>query len=189
MTVSHLWCAHKVHLKQSCLEWTFLGLVSFQSFQEEGRTLGNQVLFHEDIGYLKWKLSLQTIDDTPAGSDNNSVKSSLGIWYGRIITLNSHVPPPPPPNKTTFPHTFNVRKRWIILNEHGCECSAIFHVAPHHVTQDEDVIWRVVHLLGIQNYLLELVCLSKTDDDLGIWRNKNNRYLLLICVANYICCL
>lgn len=55
---------------------------------------------------------------------------------------------------------------FIILYQHLCKLQALLWVYPHYVPQQEDVVRGKAHLLGIQNYLLELACLSKTLDNL-----------------------
>ena len=65
-----------------------------------------------------------------------------------------------------FTYTFDVSERGIILNKHASEGCSVLNVPAHHVSQQEDVVGGVADLLGIQNDLLELVCLGKADDDL-----------------------
>ena len=52
------------------------------------------------------------------------------------------------------------------MNEHASERSTILHVTAHNVAQQEDIVGRVADFLCVQDNLLELIRLGKTDNDL-----------------------
>lgn len=69
-------------------------------------------------------------------------------------------------NLKQIQYLVEVSQWFIILYQHLCKLKALLWVDPHYVPEQEDVIRGKAHLLGIQNNLLELSCLSKTLDNL-----------------------
>ena len=80
------------------------------------------------------------------------------------ISMGFTIPTSPPL------YLIEVSKWFIISHHHLCELQALVRVDAHDVAQQEDVVWGEAHLLGVQDDLLELACLSKTLDHL--WRYK-----------------
>lgn len=68
---------------------------------------------------------------------------------------------------------------FFILHQHLGKLSSLLWVDSHHITQKENVVWGVVDLLGVENYLLELTSLRKTLDHLW-WIIKLNEFILFL---------
>ena len=74
-------------------------------------------------------------------------------------------------NVTLFSHTAHlveVSQGFFLGHKHLGKLCALVWVKPHHVAEEEHVVWCVANLLGIQDDLLVLTSLGKALDDLHV---------------------
>uniref|UniRef100_A0A1B0F0L0 Clathrin heavy chain linker core motif domain-containing protein n=1 Tax=Phlebotomus papatasi TaxID=29031 RepID=A0A1B0F0L0_PHLPP len=60
----------------------------------------------------------------------------------------------------------NIRERFLICNQHTSKSSSLFRIGSHHRTQQIDIVWSIVDLLGIEDDLLELTRFGKALNNL-----------------------
>lgn len=70
-------------------------------------------------------------------------------------------------------YLIEVSKGFVILHHHLCKLQALLGVDAHDVTQEEDVVGCEVHLLRVQDDLLELTGLRKTLNHLEATNTMN----------------
>ena len=63
-------------------------------------------------------------------------------------------------------HLIEVCQGLVFSHQHLGELCPLFWVHPHHISEQEDVVWCVADLLGVENDLLELPSLSKALNNL-----------------------
>ena len=54
----------------------------------------------------------------------------------------------------------------IICHHHLGELCTLLRVSPHDISEQEDIVWGIANLLGVEDDLLELTSLSKALDHL-----------------------